>query len=67
MTVFDPQSEDDVQQWYSIVTMATMFDCTVETVRNWIKEGKFPNATRLGGNQWRVPRSDVLAFVRGDK
>lgn len=34
------------------------------TIRAWLsEEGNFPNAYRLRGREWRIPRSDVTAFL----
>lgn len=39
-----------------------------DRVRRWIEEGEFPNAVDLGAGSrhfWRVPTTDVDAFVNG--
>jgi excisionase family DNA binding protein len=33
------------------------------TIRGWLGEGLFPHAYRLQGREWRIPRSDVKAFL----
>ena len=33
----------------------------VETVREWLRAGDFPNAIKVGnGRLWRIPRADVF-------
>lgn len=34
------------------------------TVRTWCAEGRLAGAYRLGGREWRIPRSALTAFVR---
>jgi hypothetical protein len=33
------------------------------TVRGWRLAGEFPNAYLLQGREWRIPRSDLVAFL----
>ena len=42
--------------------IAEIFKVQRETVRDWIAEGKFPNAIKLG-RAWRIPRSDVVTLA----
>lgn len=40
------------------------------TISNWLRAGIFPNAFKLAGKNWRIPKEDVLAFaqsLRGDR
>jgi hypothetical protein len=36
------------------------------TARAWCEQGLFPNATKLRG-EWRIPRSDVTAFLESQR
>lgn len=42
--------------------VAERFQRGASTVRTWLGEGRFPNAYRLLGREWRIPRSDVEAM-----
>ena len=33
------------------------------TVIGWIQGGEFPNAYKLSGREWRIPRADWKAFL----
>lgn len=32
------------------------------TVRTWLKRGKFPHATRIGGRKWAILLCDIEAY-----
>lgn len=39
------------------------------TVQKWLRDGRFPNAFKLGTSnrsEWRIPYEDVAAFLRGE-
>lgn len=48
------------------VEVAGMFGRGVSTVRTWLAEGRFPNAYRFRGREWRVPLHDVEAMQRSE-
>lgn len=33
------------------------------TIYRWLIDGRFPGAFRVGGTQWRIPRSDLEEIV----
>ena len=35
------------------------------TVRDWCRAGDIPNAYRLKGREWRIPRSGLREFLEG--
>jgi excisionase family DNA binding protein len=37
------------------------------TVRGWLAAGEFPNAYKLQGKEWRIPQSDVHAFIESQR
>lgn len=53
-----PTPEDP---YYSVETIAEMFDVEPYTVRNWIRGGKL-NAEKILG-RWRVRKSEVTRLV----
>jgi excisionase family DNA binding protein len=55
-TAEQPAVDLDVPQ------LADLFGRGASTVRTWIAAGRFPNAYRLHGREWRVSRSDVEAM-----
>jgi excisionase family DNA binding protein len=46
--------------------VAARFQVTEETVRRWLRAGRFPRAYRLGAKKagWRIPLEDVEALRR---
>lgn len=54
----------DPQQLYSSSQVADLIGKHSRTVRRYVKDGKFPNASRLGARQeYYIPGSDVIAFL----
>lgn len=56
-----------MKDWYSTAEVAERYDVTQRTVRNWLKEGHFPNATKVSpgrNSDWRIPQSDLADFDR---
>lgn len=50
---------------YTVPELAPIFEVDVQTVRIWVRGGKFPNAIKkYPGNTWLIPRSDVITFAR---
>lgn len=59
------QRDDRVE--YTIREAATALKCTPTTVRNYIKQGKFPNARKkpgVYGDEWLIPSRDLQAAVQ---
>jgi excisionase family DNA binding protein len=50
-----------MEQWYTLKEIAEKFKVTVQTIRNWIRQGKI-RAIKLGGN-WRISQSEVDNFT----
>lgn len=48
---------------YTVGSVAKMFDVKPYTVRRWLEEGKFPNAFKLNGTRWRIPKKDLEALA----
>ena len=56
--------------YYTVAELADRWQVTVVAVRNWIAEGAFPNAYKVGPGKrshLRVPVEDVVAFERSRK
>lgn len=50
---------------YTVDELAHMFRTNPETIRRWLRAGRFPNAYRVTiRSGWRVPHSDVEALRR---
>lgn len=49
---------DDNLSYFSTRTTAEIFELSVQTIRDWCEEGRFPHAFKLG-RSWRIPRSDI--------
>jgi excisionase family DNA binding protein len=48
----------------TIELLATELRRSGSTVRGWLGEGRFPNAYKLRGRDWRIPRADVRQFLK---
>jgi excisionase family DNA binding protein len=48
----------------TVEELATELTRSGSTVRGWLGEGRFPNAYKLRGRDWRIPRADVRQFLR---
>jgi excisionase family DNA binding protein len=49
----------------TVEEVAALLRVHPETVRNWLRAGRFPHARRLSRRAgWRVPRKDVDALGR---
>lgn len=56
------------ERHYDVGYVAEFTETTVETVRDWLRTGRL-NGIKVGG-RWRVPHSELVAFVNekwGDK
>lgn len=60
----DPDSRSLPDAGVTVAEVAEHFGREPSTVRGWLGEGRFPNAWHLG-REWRIPRSDLAAFVEG--
>lgn len=47
-------------KFYSITTVAKIFEVTPATIRNWITSGSL-KAVKIQG-RWRIPHSAIVAF-----
>ena len=54
---------DDLND-YTVPELAELFERKASTVRGWLDAGRFPDAYKLNGRDWRVPRAGVEAFRR---
>lgn len=55
-------------RYVTVNALAERLSVHIETVRRWIRDGKFPNAIKLpDGREWRIPESDVQAFIEAGK
>jgi excisionase family DNA binding protein len=48
----------DAQYWLPPKRVAKMLDLTPATITRWCRDGKFPNAKKLG-RVWRIPEADI--------
>lgn len=48
----------------TVPQLAALFGRGSSTVRTWIEDGLFPNAYKLKGREWRVPRADIEAVQK---
>ena len=44
--------------------VASILNVHILTVQRYVREGEFPNTVRLGGRYYRIPMSDVEAFLK---
>ena len=51
----------------TVQQVATLFGRGESTVRTWLAERAFPNAYRLRGREWRIPRSDVTVMQKNQR
>jgi excisionase family DNA binding protein len=50
------------QEELTVTDLAAQFQRSASTVRGWIETGRFPDAYKLRGRDWRVPLAAVDAF-----
>jgi excisionase family DNA binding protein len=48
---------------WTVKDMSEYFTIRQTTIRDWIREGRFPNALLIG-NTWRVPVGDIKKFIQ---
>jgi predicted site-specific integrase-resolvase len=46
------------QYWYPPKHVAGRLDLTTATITRWCRQGKFPNAKKIG-RVWRIPEGDI--------
>ena len=62
----DVTTKTSISEFPELMTTAEVgqvFGVTSETIREWIKDGKFPNAIRPV-RSFKVPKSDVIDELR---
>jgi hypothetical protein len=47
----------------TIAQLAARFYRFPSTVRAWVEAGRFPDAYKLEGRDWRVPESSIAVFI----
>jgi excisionase family DNA binding protein len=48
-----------------IAEVASYFRVPEYSVKTWLRSGTiFPNAFKVHGNKWRIPRADVFAYKK---
>ncbi|PEI96418.1 hypothetical protein CN679_01395 [Bacillus pseudomycoides] len=51
---------------YTVKEMATALGKHEETIKRWLRSGKFPNAFRNSDKQrWKIPESDFVHIKQG--
>jgi excisionase family DNA binding protein len=63
------QIERHSPRYWTAQQVAMAACCGRMTIIRALDAGRFPGAWRLGGgvgSRWRIPRSDVAAFLRGE-
>lgn len=51
----------------TVPDVAARFDKAPTTIRDWCRQGRFPEAYRLRGREWRIPPADVEAFIEAER
>ncbi len=47
----------------TVAELATRFHRATSTVRAWVEAGRFKDAYKLEGRDWRIPECSVTAFI----
>ena len=57
----------DGERWLTVAQAAELIQIHPETLRGWLRAGRFPG-TMPGGRRlgWRIRRSDVERFLSGE-
>jgi excisionase family DNA binding protein len=64
-----PSDQPGPQADFTVAELATRFHRSASTVRGWCEHGRFEDAYKLNGRDWRIPLSALDAFLaeqRGD-
>jgi len=51
----------------TVAQLAARFYRSPSTVRAWVEAGRFPDAYKLEGRDWRVPESSLAAFIAAQR
>ena len=51
----------------TVAQLAARFYRSPSTVRAWVEAGRFPDAYKLEGRDWRVPELSVTAFIAAQR
>lgn len=57
-----PQDDSPIAD-ITVEQLAGELNRSPSTVRGWLSSGAFPGAYRLQGREWRIPRTEVEAFL----
>ncbi len=60
-------SSSNIEQTYEPVEIAALMRVKVRTVRMWLRDPKHPLKGTKIGSIWRVKKSDLAAFMEGNK
>lgn len=52
---------------YTVADLAEIFGRSESTIRAWLEAGRLPNAYKLRGREWRVPRASVQSFLERER
>lgn len=52
------QTKVKAQYWFPPKLVARQLNLTTATITRWARQGKFPNAKKIG-RVWRIPKDDV--------
>jgi excisionase family DNA binding protein len=58
------------EQYVTVAEIAQRLRVHDESVRRWLRAGRFPNAIKLPDDrrgEWRIPVGDVRAFLKANK
>lgn len=58
----EPKDEDDLSD-LTVEEIAEELDRAPSTVRGWLGAGEIPEAYRLQGREWRVPRTALRRYL----
>lgn len=47
---------------FTVIQLAHRYNRKPSTVRMWVESGRFPNAYKLRGREWRVPTASIRQF-----
>lgn len=53
----------DTPQYFSVETLAEIFDVSVGTIWRWHKEGRTPRLIKIGPNCTRAKSTDWVQFI----
>ncbi len=51
----------------TVAQLAARFYRSPSTVRAWVEAGRFPDAYKLEGRDWRIPESSVASFIAAQR